>query len=202
MTHQILFGSTNRGKAAEMQLLARALRVSLCTPAELATVSLPIPIVEEDGASYEENARKKAEAFGRWAGCCALGDDTGLEVRALGGAPGIHSARYAGEGAGSAENVAKLLAALHGVHDRSAQFVCVLVLWCGPQQIFTAQGVMPGKIAYEPRGGAGFGYDCVFVPEGEQATLAELKEVPPVDTHRARAMRALFERAELRRFCR
>jgi XTP/dITP diphosphohydrolase len=123
-----------------------------------------------------------------------LGEDSGLEVAALGGAPGIRSARYGAEGE---EAIERLLEELRGVEDRRARYVCELVL-LGPEgQEVRGTGVLGGRIAEEPRGSEGFGYDPVFVPEGEQRTVAELGNAwKSRNSHRARAAAAL--RAKLR----
>ncbi len=150
------------------------------------------PEVAEEGDTLEENALEKARAVAAVTGLPALADDTGLEVDALGGAPGVHSARYAGPGAGYADNVRKLLAALRGTEQRSARFRTVMALVVPGGEEVVAEGVLEGRIIAEPRGEGGFGYDPVFEVEGR--TLAEL---PAADknamSHRARALRALAE---------
>lgn len=146
---------------------------------------------EEGTDSYYENAREKA-AYGRIVGpadAWMLGEDSGLEVASLGGAPGIRSARYGAEGG---EAIERLLAELRGVEDRRARYVCELVL-LGPEgQEVRGTGVLAGRIAGEPRGSEGFGYDPVFIPEGEQRTVAELGNAwKSRNSHRARAAAAL-----------
>jgi XTP/dITP diphosphohydrolase len=130
--------------------------------------------VEETGSSLLENARLKAVALVEATGLPALADDTGLEVDALGGDPGVYSARYAGEDATYADNVAKLLAALEGSDDRRARFLTIaLARWPDGVEVF-AEGVVTGTIARSARGEGGFGYDPVFVPdEGDGRTFAE-----------------------------
>jgi XTP/dITP diphosphohydrolase len=149
--------------------------------------------VDETGETLEDNARLKARALAQATGEAAVADDTGLEVAALGGAPGVYSARYAGEGASYADNVAKLLEALAGEADRRARFRTVaLVAWPDGREIVTS-GEVEGSIALAPRGAAGFGYDPVFVPwGGDGRTFAEmsLKEKEAV-SHRGRAFRTL-----------
>lgn len=160
-----------------------------------------VPEVEETGATLADNAHLKANALARATGMPALADDTGLEVAALGGAPGVNSARYAGERATYADNVAKLLAALAGVRDRSARFVTVAVAaWPDGHQL-RAEGVTPGWIAEARQGDGGFGYDPVFVPtEGDGRTLAELVgerlQAKNELSHRGRAFRALLDLLE------
>ena len=150
---------------------------------------------EEADDSYYENARVKA-IFGRSVGpedAWMLGEDSGLEVGALGGAPGIRSARYAPEGG---EAIAKLLRELRGVEGeaRRARYVCELVLLGPVGREVRGTGTLEGRIAGEPRGSEGFGYDPVFVPDGEERTVAELGNGwKSRNSHRARAARALLE---------
>ncbi|GIU92226.1 MAG: non-canonical purine NTP pyrophosphatase [Acidimicrobiia bacterium] len=149
--------------------------------------------VPETGATLEENALLKARAVSRETGLPALADDTGLEVVALGGRPGVYSARYAGEDATYADNVSKLLAEMAAAVDRRARFRTVVALVEPSGETWTAEGVLAGEITREPRGDGGFGYDPVFEVEGR--TLAELTpEEKNRISHRARALRALAER--------
>ena len=149
---------------------------------------------EEDGTTFEENATIKALAAGRVLGpeVLVVADDSGLEVDALGGRPGIHSARYAGPGAGDAGNLAKVLAELEaaGVRgkDRSARFRCVLVVARGGEKLAAFHGTVEGILANQAKGSGGFGYDPAFIPEGECATFGELPaSVKHAMSHRARA---------------
>ena len=146
---------------------------------------------EEGSDSYYENARGKA-VYGREVGpadASMLGEDSGLEVAALGGAPGVRSARYGAEGGGA---IARLLRELEGVEDRRARYVCELVLIGPGGEELRGSGVLEGRIAEEPRGSEGFGYDPVFVPGGESATVAELgNDWKRRNSHRARAARNL-----------
>jgi len=149
---------------------------------------------DEGSDSYVENARAKA-AYGRelrrdaW----VLGEDSGLEVEALGGAPGIRSARYGAEGG---EAIERLLGELRGVEDRAARYVCELVLLGPGGEELRGSGVLEGRIAEEPRGSEGFGYDPVFVPAGEERTVAELgNEWKSRISHRSRAAHALLRKA-------
>lgn len=149
-----------------------------------------IPDVVEDGATLEENAKKKAVEIALATGCWSLADDSGLEVAALGGAPGVYSARYAGEHCSYADNNAKLLAELAGKPDRSARFRTVIALSDPAGNVETVSGECAGIIIEEQRGTRGFGYDPLFVPDGESKTFAEL----PADlknriSHRANALR-------------
>jgi XTP/dITP diphosphohydrolase len=145
----------------------------------------------EDGDSFEANAIKKAREAAEVAGCDALADDSGLCVDALDGAPGIYSARYAGESATDEDNNKKLLASLKGKPDRSARFVSVVALVSG-DKVTTACGEVRGVIAHAPSGNGGFGYDPLFfVPELGQ-TFAEIPpEIKNCLSHRGRALEAL-----------
>jgi XTP/dITP diphosphohydrolase len=147
---------------------------------------------EEGSDSYFENARGKA-LYGREVGpaeAWMLGEDSGLEVVALGGAPGVRSARYGAEGS---EAIERLLRELEGVEDRRARYVCELVLIGPDGEERRGSGVLKGQIADEARGSEGFGYDPVFVPEGENGTVAELgNEWKASNSHRSRAAHALL----------
>jgi XTP/dITP diphosphohydrolase len=148
------------------------------------------PDVEESGATLEENALLKARAVAAATGLPALADDTGLEVAALNGAPGVHTARFAGPSAGYAANRRALLAALEGVADRRARFRTVVALVVPGGEEVLAAGVLEGRITTAERGGGGFGYDPIFEVEGQ--TLAELGEDHKNRiSHRARALAAL-----------
>jgi XTP/dITP diphosphohydrolase len=150
------------------------------------------PDVEETGATLEENALLKARSVVEATGLPVLADDTGLEVSALDGAPGVHTARFAGEGARYEDNVAKLVEVLAGHDDRSARFRTVVALAFPDGVEVVAEGVLDGIIANRPRGQGGFGYDPVFEVEGR--TLAEMGvEQKNLLSHRARAIRALAE---------
>ena len=166
-----------------------------------AAVLLPRPPglgeVAEDAETLEGNARLKARAVCRHSGAPALADDTGLEVDALGGAPGVYSARYAGPDASYSDNVARLLAELRDVPapQRTARFRTVAMVFSPDGTELSAQGVVEGTIATEPRGTGGFGYDPVFVPaEAGGLTFAELGPAAKNQmSHRARALRALLQ---------
>ena len=189
---EIVVASGNRGKIAELARTLAPLGVSLRPQDEFG-----VPEVEETGLSFVENAILKARAAARHTGLPAIADDSGLAVDALGGAPGIYSARYAG-GAGDAANNAKLLDALANIPagERSAHFHCALVYvrdGDDPTPVI-AEGRWPGRIREAASGGGGFGYDPLFEPEGLSVTAAEL---PPAEknrlSHRARASAALLE---------
>jgi XTP/dITP diphosphohydrolase len=152
-----------------------------------------VPDVDETGATLEDNARLKAVALVEATGEAAVADDTGLEVAALDGAPGVRSARYAGEDATYADNVAKLVGALDGVPDRRARFRTVALARFPDGREVVAEGVVDGTITATRRGASGFGYDPVFVPDGgDGRTFAEMTpEEKHAISHRGRAFRAL-----------
>ena len=148
-----------------------------------------IPDVVEDGDTLGANAEKKATEIAKATGYWALADDSGLEVAALGGAPGVYSARYAGEQCSYSDNNEKLLRELAAKPDRSAQFRTVIALSDPAGNVQTLEGACPGMIIEELRGSNGFGYDPLFVPDGYSETFAELSaEVKNRISHRARAL--------------
>ena len=152
----------------------------------------------EDGKTFMENALKKAREIAEITGFAALADDSGLCVNALGGAPGIISARYAGDGvrhSTDAENNALLLKNLEGVSDRSAYFICTIALVNPDGREICAEGYMHGSIIEAPRGAQGFGYDPLFLPLGESRTAAELSnEEKNAISHRGNALNNLLEK--------
>ena len=181
----LVLATRNAGKVAEMRALLAGLPVRLRSAAEWPDA----PDVEEDAPDLEGNARKKAVALRAHTGLPALADDTGLEVRALGGRPGVRSARFAGPHADDAANRARLLEELDGHADRAAQFRTVIALAEGDKTRYF-EGVCRGRIIEEERGTGGFGYDALFVPEGETRTFAELSpEEKNAISHRGRALR-------------
>ena len=149
------------------------------------------PDVVEDGKTYEENAIKKASILAEYTGHLTIADDSGLAVDALDGAPGVHSARYAGENASDEDRIVKLLDALRDVPDdrRSGRFVCAVAIAEPLDQAQIVRGVCEGRIIRTPRGTAGFGYDPIFVPMGYDKTFAELgDEIKNQISHRAKAL--------------
>jgi XTP/dITP diphosphohydrolase len=185
--------------AAAVSIAGETIGYLLALPGDIASavaaLTLPrtAPDVAETGATLEENARIKASALATAIGVAAVADDTGLEVDALDGAPGVRSARYAGEHATDADNVAKLLHELGGTPNRRARFATVaLARWPDGHEV-SARGEVGGEIATQPRGSHGFGYDPVFVPsEGDGSTFAEMKpDEKHAVSHRGRAFRAL-----------
>jgi XTP/dITP diphosphohydrolase len=186
---ELLIATKNAGKIRELMELLGGVPLRLRGLADFPYA----PEVEETGATFAENARLKAIRYGEHARMLALADDSGLEVAALGGAPGVRSARYAGESATDTERIELLLGELSRTSStgRRARFVCVVALYdplCGEAEIFT--GDCAGRIAPAPRGMNGFGYDPVFIPDGYEQTFAEL---PPAAkrqiSHRALALR-------------
>jgi len=151
----------------------------------------PLPEVDEDAETFEGNALKKARTLCAATGLWTLADDSGLEVAALGGAPGVRSARYAGEGKGDAANNARLLRELDGVEDRRARFRCVLALAAPDGRTWTVEGRCEGRIAHEASGTGGFGYDPLFHPDGGTQSFAAIPaEEKNRISHRARALAA------------
>ena len=154
-----------------------------------------LPEVEESGSTFEENATLKAVTISRFVPDLVVADDSGLEVEALGGAPGVYSARYAGDRATDADNVTKLLAELATLgidHEAAAQFRCVLAVARGGKALRLFDGAVRGVIARRPAGKHGFGYDPVFKPEASDRTFAELGEhAKNAISHRAQAVAQL-----------
>lgn len=153
------------------------------------------PDVEEDGKTFRANAVKKALTVSRFTGYPAIADDSGLEVRVLGGAPGVLSARYAGENADDPKNVKKLLREMKNLKDvdRSARFVCCIVFAMPGGNYKTFTGYITGLIGEKPRGFNGFGYDPVFYPAGHDRTFAEMSDAEKDSlSHRGRATRKLY----------
>lgn len=150
----------------------------------------------EDGETFMDNALKKAREIAQITGSAALADDSGLCVNALGGAPGVFSARYAGGGvehSTDAENNSFLLKKLDGIADRSAYFICTIALVYPDGREITAEGYMHGEIIDSPRGAQGFGYDPLFLPKGESRTVAELSDGEKnAISHRGNALKNLL----------
>ena len=188
----IVLATTNPGKVREfIAMMANVEGVNVRTLDEFDNV----PEVIEDGDTFEANAEKKATVVAKATGVWALSDDSGLAVDALGGAPGIHSARYAGERATDEQNLDKVLADLANVPERKrrAQFVCALVL-SDPQGrvVHVVQDECAGSILFERRGDGGFGYDPVFLLESSTQTTGELtREEKAAISHRGKAMRSM-----------
>jgi XTP/dITP diphosphohydrolase len=188
----LLLASANRGKLRELRTILEGLPVELVGLAE-AGLGEP-PEVEETGDTFLANALIKAWTYAAWSGMAAVADDSGLEVDALGGAPGVRSARYAGPGASDQANLDKLLAALEGVppERRTARFRCAAVLVDPEAGKWEAEAAWEGRILDAPRGSNGFGYDPVFLPDGWEKTSAEVDQATKdAASHRGKAFRAL-----------
>ncbi|MER3419231.1 MAG: non-canonical purine NTP pyrophosphatase [Chloroflexota bacterium] len=186
---RLLLATTNPGKIRELRALLAGCGWEILTPQD---IGLTLH-VEETGQTYAENARRKAQGYARASGLVALADDSGLEVDALGGAPGVHSARYAGQDTTDADKMGMLLAELREVPDerRTARFRAVIVIATPDGRTFQSEGVCEGRIAHAPRGAGGFGYDPIFLVEGGSRTMAELSaEEKNRISHRARAAAA------------
>ena len=185
----LLLATGNRGKLAELAELLAPLVLELRSLASLPGFEPP-----PEGDDYGRNASAKALVAAQTNGCAALGDDSGIEVAALGGAPGPLSARYGGAGLDDAGRSRRLLEALarSGSADRSALFVCVAAFATPAGEVTLARGECRGSILAAARGGAGFGYDPVFQPEGYELSMAELPcELKNRISHRGRAIQAL-----------
>jgi XTP/dITP diphosphohydrolase len=188
---ELWISTTNQGKLNEFKNLMGA-KVELHSISELKSYAAP----PETGATFTDNARIKAKTLkaikpGVW----VVADDSGLEVEGLGGLPGIHSARYAGPKASDGENVAKLLKMLQirSPGNRKARFVCVLVAFDPSGKEHVIQGTVEGQISNNARGTTGFGYDPVFMPEGQSQTFSELGlAFKNQISHRAKAIRELL----------
>lgn len=186
---ELWFATTNPHKIREMRELLGTAPVRLLTLAEAA----PLPEPEESASTFEGNARLKALHYaGRLPGL-VVSEDSGLEIDALGGEPGVRSARYLGASASYAERFAELLRRLADVPDerRSARFVCAMVVARGHQVLFETRGSVEGRIAHSPAGEGGFGYDPVFFCPPLGTTLAEAGDAKAAVSHRGQAVRAL-----------
>jgi len=197
---RVVVASLNRAKAREIAeiLAAEGLGLEVVALADFPDVALP----PETGESFAANALLKARAAAQGTGLPAIADDSGLEVDALGGEPGVMSARYAGEGAGDADRYRKVLALLADVPDarRTARFRCAAA-FVSPEGVeLLAEGTCEGRLAREPTGAGGFGYDPIFVPEDYTVTMAQLTpEQKHAISHRGRALRALVPLIRARR---
>lgn len=189
MINEIVLATGNNGKIREFSGLLEGVFGRIISLNDLESP----PDVVEDGATFRENALKKARAIAAYSGKPALADDSGLAVDALGGRPGVFSARYAGEGATDRDNITKLLAELGSSENRKARFVCVLALVTPDGKEMTAEGTCEGVIITEPRGEGGFGYDPVFFLPEMGKTMAEIPpELKNRLSHRACAAQALI----------
>ena len=195
----VVLATGNAGKAREINRLLEGTGLSARPQSDFGVTG-----AEETGLTFVENAILKARHAARHAGLPAIGDDSGLEVEALQGAPGIYSSRFAGPGADDGDNNAQLLERLEGVADadRRARFVCVMVLLrhADDPTPLICEGHWNGRILHEPRGQGGFGYDPLFLPEGEARSAAELDPAEKnAVSHRAQALKALLDALARRR---
>jgi len=185
---KILLATTNHGKIAELRALLADLNLEI-----IGLDQLPQRLeVEENGATFLDNALLKARAYARLSGLPTIADDSGLCVQALDGRPGVHSARYAGPGANDAANNAKLLSEMETQTDRRAKFVCISVCVLPDGETIEATGECAGEILHELRGTAGFGYDPLFFHPPSGKTFAELSAAEKNRiSHRARSLASL-----------
>ena len=189
---RVLVATRNRHKLEEIRQIFALPGLELVAADEVP--GLPED-VEEDAATFEGNALKKARELCRASKLWTMADDSGLEVCALDNAPGVYSARYAGEPCSYPANNAKLLRELQGVEDRRARFRCALALCAPDGREWTVDGCCPGRVIHEPRGANGFGYDPLFVPDGYAQTFAELDGATKnAISHRGVALRRAAER--------
>jgi XTP/dITP diphosphohydrolase len=189
---RVLLATTNKGKLREFSRLLTGLPFEVVDLGELPDVGQ----VEETGTTFRENANLKAREYARQTGLHTIADDSGLEVAALNGRPGVHSARYAGTDAGYEIKIPALLKEIENskTSDRGARFVAhIAFLSPEGEVVFDAEGICNGMIADGPRGTNGFGYDPIFIPEGFDLTFGELDdEVKREISHRARAARKIM----------
>jgi len=188
MSFRIILATRNPGKVKEIRALLSDLSVEI-VPAD----ALDEPLnVKEDADTLAGNAEKKARAYTERYQLPALADDTGLEVDALAGAPGVHTARFAGPDATASDNTKKMLAELDSTSERAARFRTVACFVDSSGAAHAFHGVCEGRIATEPRGDQGFGYDPIFIPEGHDETFAEMDaDAKNAISHRQRAMEAV-----------
>jgi len=184
----IIVATKNKGKIKEIKKILGQHNVM-----SQAEINIDID-VEENGATFAENAMIKATAVAQYTDCAVIADDSGIEVDALDGAPGIYSARYCGQGATDEDRVTKLLSEIENADNRGAQFNCAiaLILPDGERHIF--EGIVRGTLDFKPSGSNGFGYDPIFIPDGYDKTFGELdSSIKDEISHRARALKALAE---------
>jgi XTP/dITP diphosphohydrolase len=189
----VVIASTNPGKIAEVRQIMAGLPIVLLTSDDVGGW----PEIEETGDTYLANALLKARAVAAVTGRAALADDSGIEVDALDGAPGVRSARFSGERASDEDNNAKLIESLDGVPSerRGARYRCVAVLVTPDGEEIAGIGSCEGQIGFEPRGTGGFGYDPWFIPERGSRTMAELTaEEKHAISHRGKALRGLADK--------
>ncbi|MDI6744083.1 MAG: XTP/dITP diphosphatase [Thermodesulfovibrionales bacterium] len=188
----IVLATRNKKKVEEIKRIVRDMPVTIYTLDDFPEC----PEVEEDGKTFDENAVKKARAVSKYTKMPALADDSGLEVYALNGAPGVLSARYVGGNANDKRNYEKLLNEMKSVksEDRGARFVCCIALAFPDGKVETFIGYAEGRIGTEPKGSNGFGYDPVFYPKGHERTFAEMSDKgKDLLSHRGAALGRLYD---------
>lgn len=193
MTARIVLATHNAGKLRELRRILAERIAGFDPDGVVSAGELGLPDVVEDGTSFADNALLKARAASRATGLIAVADDSGLAVDILGGSPGIFSARWSGRHGDDAANNALLLAQLDEIADehRAARFVCAAAMVDGGRET-VEHGTMPGRLLRAPRGTGGFGYDPLFLPDGQDLSAAELDPAAKdAISHRGRALRAL-----------
>ena len=189
---EIVLATRNKKKVEEIERITVGMSISILTIDDFTGCTE----VEEEGPTFEDNAAKKALAIAKYTGKPSLADDSGLEVYALNRAPGTFSSRYAGEGADDKKNIEKLLKEMRSISDdkRDARFVCCMAFASPDGNVKTFFGYVEGKIAREPKGDQGFGYDPVFYPEGQNRTFAEMSSDEKDSlSHRGKALREFLK---------
>ena len=194
MSHEIVVATGNKHKIQEISEILSPLGYDVKGADDVGGM----PDVIEDADTFAGNASKKAVEAAKALGRMVVADDSGLEVFALGGEPGVYSARYAGEGGNNGRNLAKLLAKMEGITDRTARFVCVMAVATPDGLVGTAEGEVRGRIALAPAGQGGFAYDPAFIPDGYDRTFGELpSEVKNSLSHRSNALKAAIAKGLL-----
>lgn len=190
---KVLAATSNRGKISEISQILSGTGITILTPHEAGLLL----DVEENGVTFEANAVIKAHTWRRYSGYPTLADDSGLCVDALGGRPGVHTARFAGDGATDRENYEMLLKLMEGVTDRQAHFMCVVALAISDDMVITAFGRCDGVILHGPIGEGGFGYDPVFFDPETGKSFAQLTDNEKnTRSHRGRALISLKQKLE------
>lgn len=186
---KIFLATGNKHKIKEIEKIFKMDNVEILSIND----GIEIPEVEEDGATFEENSKKKALEIAKFTNMITIADDSGLCVDALDGAPGVYSARYAGEHGNDLDNNKKLVRELQGIENRKARFVCVITLAKPTGETYSFRGEVEGDIIDVPQGTEGFGYDPHFFMKEYGKTLAEIPEIKNKISHRARALEKLKE---------
>ena len=186
---KIFLATGNKHKIKEIEKIFKMDNVEILSIND----GIEIPEVEEDGTTFEENSKKKALEIAKFTNMITIADDSGLCVDALDGAPGVYSARYAGEHGNDLDNNKKIVRELQGIENRKARFVCVITLAKPTGETYSFRGEVEGDIIDVPQGTEGFGYDPHFFMKEYGKTLAEIPEIKNKISHRARALEKLKE---------